>query len=131
MADKKLYKSWQCMKQRCLNIKSPDYHRYGARGISISDNWLKYKGFKYDMANDYKPNKTLERIDNNGNYCKDNCRWATKKEQANNRRTNRVFTINGIKKTFAQWIEYTGVKSSTARQRYYIYGWGIERALGY
>lgn len=77
----------------------------------------------------YKNGLTIDRINNDGNYSKENCKWATRIEQANNRKTNTFITINNITKTFAQWCALSDAKPSTIRQRYYTYGWNIERAL--
>lgn len=72
---------------------------------------------------------TLDRIDVNGDYCKENCRWATFKEQANNMRSNTYITFNNITKTISQWADYTGIKKDTLRNRLDRYHWSIERAL--
>jgi hypothetical protein len=83
------YISWKNMKARCYNKNRDDYYRYGGRGIKVCQRWLIFSYFYQDMGN--KPSKeyTLERIDNDGNYEPGNCKWATVKEQSNNRSSNR------------------------------------------
>lgn len=81
------YRSWLSMKSRCLNKKSPDYLRYGERGIKICKEWkFSFKNFIQDMGKRPSLEYSLDRIDNSGNYEKSNCRWATMKQQSNNRR---------------------------------------------
>ena len=81
------------------------------------------------MKNGYLPGLSIDRKDNSQGYSPENCQWATKREQANNRRSNKMFTIDGVTKTLAQWVEKSGLKPSTVRQRIYGYGWSIEQAL--
>lgn len=132
-AYKMLCYAWTNMKTRCTNKNVDDYKNYGGRGIRVDPNWVSFAGFVEDMYESLpKENRhlyTLERIDVNGDYTKDNCRWATRKEQSRNTRRNKLISFQGTKKTLTEWAEYMGIKSSTARQRYYVYGWDIEKTL--
>jgi hypothetical protein len=114
-----LYRKWDGIKKRCNNEKTPQYKDYGGRGIRICPEWENnFKAF-YDwaMANGYKEGLTIERIDNNGNYEPSNCRWATPKEQANNRRNTPYITYNGVTKTSREWDDYFGIRSGTINKR--------------
>jgi hypothetical protein len=95
MMNSPLYKPWQNMKNRCRNPKTTHYKDYGGRGITYCEKWETFEGFYEDMWPSYEKGLTLDRIDVNGNYCKDNCRWATIYEQANNKRRNLIYTYNG------------------------------------
>ena len=117
---------WDARK-RCNNPNHKYYKNYGGRGIVCE--WKTFKEFYTDMGNTYLSGLTLERIDNEKNYNKANCRWATRKEQANNRRTNRMVLFQGIRKTLTQWIDHFGLKSSTVRQRYYGYKMSLDRCF--
>ena|SRR3990167_484135 len=119
--------NWNQMKQRCFSPNNSSYFKYGARGISVCKKWLSYQGFLADMGHSPR-GMTLERINNSGNYWKGNCKWATPKEQANNRRSNRLITFENITMTLAQWSEKLGIKSYTLRRRI-VDGWSIKEAL--
>lgn len=128
---RKLLTRWIDMKRRCYNTERKDYPRYGGRGITVCNRWLEsFDNFYNDMINDFRVGLTLDRIDYNGSYSPENCRWLSTKEQNNNTRRNRNITLNGETKTLQQWIEFYNLKSSTVKQRFYVYGWSIERSLG-
>lgn len=122
------YRIWQKMLQRTRNPNNPKYPRYGARGISVCDRWLDFINFFEDMGKRPSQEYSIERIDNDGNYCKENCKWATVSEQANNKSTNRLITLNGITKTITQWSISIGLDIGTIRRRLNR-GQSIEDAL--
>ncbi len=102
-------KSWENMLARCYVPATRGYTNYGGIGITVCDRWRdSFKDFVNDMGR-RPPNTTLDRIDNNLNYTLDNCRWASNVEQANNRRTNRVITIDGISLSVANWARQLGI----------------------
>lgn len=112
------YKSWIGIKERCCNEKSPSYFHYGGRGINIDEKWLNsFETFFSDMG--LKPSKeyTIERINVNEGYSKENCIWATRKQQANNRRSNYFLTYNKITKTRSEWADFIGVNIRTLASR--------------
>ena len=117
----RLYGIWSGMKSRCYDENVEHFDRYGGRGIIVCDEWLGNNGFenfyKWAKNNGYKNGLTIDRIDVNGNYEPSNCRWATNKEQQNNKRTNVFITVDGIEMTMAQAAEKYGVKYGTLRAR--------------
>ena len=122
------YWIWQAMIQRCVNPTSKNYYKYGARGISVCEQWRSsFVCFLSDMGR-RPPSHSLDRIDNDGHYCKENCRWATLKVQANNTRWNKVLTIRDQTKTVAQWADEFGIKANTITFRLRR-GWSPERAV--
>lgn len=127
--DHRLYDTWLQMRYRCSQPKHPAYARYGGRGISYDPRWNSFSEFLLDMESTWKEGLTLDRKDNNWNYCKDNCRWSTPTEQSNNRRNSRLFDYNGKSRTLTEWAKELGVNKSTLTQRYYTYKWPIERVL--
>ena len=132
-----IYRSWYNMKSRCNNPNYLNYHLWGGRGISYCEEWDNFSGFIRDMHKSYKEhckqfgenNTSLDRVNNNAGYSKDNCRWATRKDQANNRNTNRILEHNGKRQTLVQWSSEVKIKPSTLRQRISCYGWSVEKAL--
>ena len=103
----RIYNIWQQIKKRCNNINDTNYHNYGGRGIKVCEEWSNDFISFYDWAisNGYQDDLTIDRIDVNGNYEPDNCRWATRKIQGNNRRDNMNISINGETKTLTEWYE--------------------------
>lgn len=126
----RLYNIWCALKERSNTQTASNYKDYGGRGITVCDEWLRsFEAFRdWALANGYRDNLSIDRKDNDGPYCPENCRWATEKQQSNNRRSNRVLTYNGETHTLAQWAELTGIKFSTLYMRLRR-GWSAERAL--
>jgi len=123
------YKVWVDMKSRCNNINDTAYSRYGGRGIGVCDRWDdSFESFYQDVGE--RPiGLTIDRIDNNGNYSPDNCKWSTRFEQSINRSVARWITFNGITKTAIEWSRTLGGSRSLISNRLDRYGWSIERAL--
>ena len=127
MSKTREYTSWAGMKDRCLNRNRKYYKDYGGRGITICKRWMRFENFYADMGN--RPaGTTLDRIDNNKGYYKENCRWATMKEQGNNKRDNHLLTFDGKTQNISQWADSIRIKHTALRTRIWR-GWGIERAL--
>lgn len=122
------YLTWKGMKSRCDNPNAVNYAKYGGRGIAYDTRWADYREFVADMG--LRPTgHTLDREDNAGDYTKSNCRWATAKEQNNNKRTNRILRYAGRALTVAQWADEMGLSFRTIQSRINKYGWSTERAL--
>ncbi len=121
-----VYHSWSGMKARVTNPNNMHYASYGGRGITICEKWMTFTGFLEDMGD--KPKGTsLDRIDNNGNYCKENCRWSTPKEQSRNKRNNNLVEYNGKTQTVSSWAEELGISDSSMHER--LENWSIKRAV--
>lgn len=126
------YRAWQNMRQRCNNQKISTWKYYGGRGIKVDNRWNKFENFYADMGDKPTKEHTLERIDTNKNYCKENCKWETHKKQSRNKRNNHHITLNGVTKTMAEWAEIVkpkGISYTTIRARINILGWKPEKAL--
>lgn len=117
----RLYCIWQGMKERCYNQNSASYERYGKRGITVCDEWITdFSTFcKWAKDNGYEESLTLDRINNDGNYSPENCRWADAKTQCNNRRTNINITIGNATKTLKEWCEIFKLDYKKVSARYH------------
>jgi len=126
------YKTWKNIHNRCRNPRVRSYPLYGGRGITVCDEWADYENFYNDMGPRPGPEYSIERIDNDGPYSRENCKWATKTEQANNRRSNRFITVWGETLTLAQsvakYAEPLGIEYCVVARRLQM-GWAPEDAL--
>ena len=126
----RLYRIWCGLKERTANDKNPAYKWYGARGISLCDEWQDFETFqKWAVFSGYEPHLSLDRVNNNGNYEPGNCRWVTPKQQSNNTRKNKLLTYNGETHTVSEWAWITGIGRSTLSNRINRGGWSTEKAL--
>lgn len=122
------YNIWLAMIQRCVNPNNPSYHHYGGRGITVCESWRKFENFWSDMCDGYEPHLTIERINNDAEYSPENCRWATREEQAENKRTSKLYEFAGQMMSIKQWAIRLGISRKTLSERIRR-GWGMERAL--
>ena len=123
MIGTRLYYSWKGMKGRCNNSNHSDYHNYGERGIKVCEEWYDFIPFmEWAFANGYREDLTLDRKDNNGNYCPENCRWATQLEQGKNKRNNVWITIEEQTHTLEEWSKISGIRKALIAKRYYKQG---------
>lgn len=123
------YKIWCGIVQRTTNQQAKTYQRYGARGISLCPRWTRYENFIADMDRRPSPTHSIDRMDFNGNYTPENCRWATRQEQSRNRADRRPLTIDGVTKLLCEWAEISGVNIKTIWERIYINNWLPSRAV--
>lgn len=113
-----LHQIWRDIKMRCDNPNMENYKHYGGRGIKMCDEWKDFQAFyDWSMKNGYEKGLSIDRIDTNGNYSPENCRWASMKVQQNNRRNNKILTINGETKTMSEWADFYSMKYTVVKSR--------------
>lgn len=130
MSQTRLFSIWHKMKERCYNENHVQYHRYGGRGITVCDEWKDNSKafFDWALSSGYSKDLTLDRIDNDGNYSPDNCKWSTAKEQMNNRSNNRLITYYGKTHTLTEWSRIKGISPATIYNRLNA-GWSIKKTF--
>lgn len=126
----RLLKTFAHMKERCYDTNDKRYKDWGGRGIRICEEWLedREKFIEWSLSNGYEIGLTIDRIDNNANYCPENCRWVSISDNNQNRRSSRYYTINGIEKNLQQWCDEYNISRSMVNKRLKM-GWSIEKAL--
>lgn len=123
------YKTWIRMKQRCYDKNTNSYKNYGKRGIKMCRRWRSsFENFLEDMGKRPSPKHSIDRIDNNGDYTPENCKWSTQKQQHRNKRSNRLITFKNKTKTMTEWSEIVGISSNAIHKRLKR-GWSIHDAL--
>jgi hypothetical protein len=125
----RVHNIWKRMRQRCNNPNSSNAETHYNRGIKICKSWDKFENFLKDMGQPPTNKHTIERINNDGNYEPENCKWATRREQAYNRRSTRFITFKGKTKPLKKWCIDLGFNFRTIQTRLNQYGWSIEKAL--
>lgn len=129
LSDTPTHNIWQHMRKRCEKPSDPKYPNYGGRGIAVCERWQVFENFLEDMGERPSANHSIDRINNDGNYEPGNCRWATAKQQANNRTTSCFITAFGTTATLMQWSDNTGINMGTLRNRLLRSKWPVEKAL--
>lgn len=127
MSQTKLHQVWRVMRQRCNNPKDPSFHNYGGRGIKVCERWKSFSVFVADMG--LRPEGyDIDRIDNDGDYSPENCRWVTRTVNLNNRRNNHNLTWRGETRSLAAWARVLGINERTLTNRIKR-GWSVEVAF--
>lgn len=126
----RIYGIWSGIKNRCLNKNNQAYNKYGGRGITICEEWLDFSNFKeWAFNHGYSDNLSIDRIDVNGNYCPENCRWANEVTQANNRRNSVYLTVGNETHTIAEWTKIYNLPKGLISSRIHKLGWDVEKAI--
>lgn len=128
MSESSTWWIWHGLRARCNNPNDPAYPRYGKRGIKVCERWAVFENFLADMGERPSKAHSIDRKDNDGDYEPSNCRWATRKEQARNRRTNRLITYAGRTQTIFDWAEEKGLSLQLLAWRIEK-GWSLSEAL--
>ena len=130
LSNTRIYRIWKNMKSRCYCENRSNYKFYGGRGIAICNEWKNdfMKFYQWAIENGYKDGLTIDRIDNNGNYTPENCKWENQKEQFRNRRTSKMIFYNGKNKCLSYWGEIYGIKTHTLLARINR-GWSFEKSI--
>ncbi len=123
-----LHRTWARMKDRCFNKESKYYVRYGGRGIKVCERWMSFMNFYDDTISTWDAALSLDRIDNDGPYSPENCRWTDDKTQSRNRRNVTSLTVNGETKLFVEWAEIIGISAPTLRARERS-GWPADKII--
>lgn len=127
---KRIYKIWIGMKNRCFNKNNQAYNKYGGRGITVCEEWLDFSKFKeWSFKHGYSDNLTIDRIDVNGNYCPENCRWVNEIIQANNRRSSIYLTVDNETHTISEWTKIYNLPRGLISSRINKLGWDIKKAI--
>jgi hypothetical protein len=124
----RIYRIWLSMRERCSNPKKRGYQNYGGRGIRVCDRWNSFAAFAEDMENP-PDGFSIDRIDVNGNYCPENCRWMSHKEQCRNTRYNNRLEIDGVTKTIVEWSEQDGARNQKTIYDRMSKGWSTRDAV--
>lgn len=126
----RLYSIWCGMHSRCYNQNRRSYHHYGAKGITVCQEWHDYITFeRWALANGYTDTLTIERLDVEGNYEPSNCCWISKSQQSDNRSTSLIYSYNGKTQNLMHWSKESGIKYSTLYARLKVYGMDFETAI--
>lgn len=124
--NKEIYWAWKSMKQRCQNPKCKAFRNYGARGITVCEEWQAFPPFcEWALSNGYAKGLDLDRINNDGNYSADNCRWIKRRDNINNRRVTTFLTVNGERLPRTRWEDIAGIPRGTVKM------WVLTRGIEY
>ena len=128
LCNTRIYRIWRCMLNRCEYKGHDKYKNYGGKGITVCERWHLFDNFYADTKEGYADNLTINRIDNNLGYNKNNCNWKTMKEQCNHRSTSRYFSYNGETLTVSEWSDKLNIRHDLFRKRL-SYGWDFNKII--